>query len=133
MIKRYVQEPGTSEVYRLLRKGGEIVIAKIAYIEVYSAFSRRKRAGDLTEARFKQACRSFERDWPTFLTIGLNDEVLRVSKDLVIRYALRVYDAVHLASAKSLQQRLKSKIVFACADRRLLECAQTERFELLAV
>jgi len=65
--------------------------------------------------------------------VEVHNEVLHLSKDLIKKYPLRGFDALHLASAKSLRQQLKTSITFGGADQRLLESAKAEGFKLLAV
>jgi predicted nucleic acid-binding protein len=133
LIKRYIWESGSEQVRRVLRESGVIVTSKIAYAEVYAAFTRRMREGDLVPIRYRQVCRLFEREWRAYLIVEVHDEILHLSRDLIKRYPLRGFDALHLASAKSLGQQLRTTLTFGCADQRLLESAKAERFELLAV
>jgi predicted nucleic acid-binding protein len=132
LIKRYVWESGSEKVRPLFREN-VIGTSKIAYPEVYAAFTRRMREGHLVQMRYRQVCQLFEREWSAYLIIEVHDEVLRLSRDLIKKYPLRGFDALHLASAKSLGQQLKTSITFGCADQRLLESAKAEGFELLAV
>jgi len=133
LIKRYIWESGSEHVRQVFRENAVIVTSKIAYPEVYAAFTRRMREGHLVPIRYRQVCRLFEREWPAYLIIEVHDEVLRLSRDLIIKHPLRGFDALHLASAKSLWQHLKTPLTFVCADQRLLESAKAEGFKLLAV
>lgn len=133
LIKRYIWESGSEIVRRAFKENGMVMTSKIAYAEAYAAFTRRMREGDLARIQYAQVCRLFEREWPAFLTIELHDEVLRLSRDLIKKYPLRGFDALHLASAKSVWQHLREPMTFACADQCLLESAQAEGFRLLAV
>ena len=133
LIKRYIWESGSELVHQMVRKSTVLMTSKIAYAEAYAAFTRRMREGDLARIQYAQVCRLFEREWPAYLIIEVHDEVLRLSRDLIKKYPLRGFDALHLASAKSIRQHLKEPITFACADRCLLESAEAEGFRLLGV
>jgi len=133
LIKRYIWESGSEQVRHVFRENGVIVTSKIAYPEVYAAFTRRMREGHLVPIRYRQVCRLFEREWRAYLIVEVHDEVLHLSRDLIKKYPLRGFDALHLASAKSLGRQLRTTITFVCADQRLLESAKAEGFELLAV
>ena len=133
LIKRYVWEPGSEKVRHVFRENGVIGTSKIAYPEVYVAFTRRMREGHLVPIRYKQVCHLFEREWPAYLLVEVLDDVLHLSRDLIKKHPLRGFDAIHLASAKSLAQQLRTPLTFGCADQRLLESAKAEGFELLAV
>jgi predicted nucleic acid-binding protein len=133
LIKRYIWESGSEQVRQLFRDNVTIITSKIAYAETYAAFARRMREGHLARVRYGQVCRLFELEWPAYLIVEVRDEVLHLSRDLIKKYPLRGFDALHLASAKSLRQQLKTPITFGGADQRLLESAKAEGFKLLAV
>ena len=133
LIKRYIQESGTESILKLFENNHEILTSKIAYAEVYSALTRRMRERDLPKARYFEVCRLFEREWPAYIIIELNNDILHLTRDLIKKYPLRGFDAIHLASAKFIKKSLKTPMTFGCADHRLLQCAKKERFDLLSV
>ena len=133
LIKRYVWESGSEKVRHVFRGNSVIGTSKIAYPEVYAAFTRRMREGHLVPIRYKQVCQLFEREWSAYLIVEVHDEVLRLSRDLIKKYPLRGFDALHLASAKFIGQHLETPITFGGADQRLLESAEAEGFKLLSV
>ncbi len=133
LIKRYIWESGSEQVRQLFREKAVVATSKIAYPEVYAALTRRMRESHLTPARYRHVCQLFEREWPAYLIIEVHDEVLHLSRNLIKKYPLRGFDALHLASARSLWKHLSISITFVCADQRLLESAKSEGFKLLAV
>ena len=62
--------------------------------------------------------------------IDLNDEVIELAKNLVIRYPLRAYDAIQLASAigmhVSFDKHGLPSLTFISADNRSLNAADQE-------
>ena len=133
LIKRYIKEAGSEKVHSLFSSKINLVTSKIAYVEVYAAFTRRKREGDLPPTRYQKVCRLFEREWPAYLVIELHDDILRLSRDLIKKHPLRGFDAIHLASAKFIKQQIKKATTFVCADKRLLNSAKSEGFKLQGV
>lgn len=133
LIKRYIWELGSEHIHRVFSANDHIGTSKITYAEVYAALTRRKREGHLSQVRYSRVCRFFEREWPAYLITELHEEVLRLTRDLIKKYPLRAYDAVHLASAKFLKGYLKTPITFVCADQRLFQCAKAEGFQWLAM
>jgi len=59
--------------------------------------------------------------------------VLALAKVLLERYPLRALDAIHLASAISLQKGIQEPLQFAAADSRLLDAASAERLSPLNI
>jgi uncharacterized protein len=133
LIKRYIWESGSEIVQRLFKDPNPIAVSKIAYAEAYAALTRRWRDGHLKQVQYDQACRLFEREWPAYVIVEVEDDILRLARDLIRKYPLRGFDALHLASAKSLLKHLRAPVAFACADRRLLDSAEAEGFQLIAL
>ena len=133
LVKRFVTEVGSDRVERLIAEAAAVATAKIAYPEIYSGLTRKWREKDLSRSDYELACRQFEMDWESYVRIDLDDAILQISRDLIRRYPLRGFDAVHLASAAYLQKALGEPITFVAADKRLLEAAQKESLETVGV
>lgn len=133
LIKRFVEEKGSSLVQSMVDSGEAVATAKIAYAEVFSGLTRKSRAGDLTKLAYDLACRQFESDWNAYIRVELNDDVLMLARDLIRRHGLRGFDAIHLASAVSLEQAIGEEVTFAAADRRLLRAAAAEGLKAVNV
>lgn len=126
LIKLYVAEQGSAEVIALVRREGIPATATIAYAEVYSGLMRRRREGSLTVSQYAHLSGQFEQDWTTYVRVELQKNVLDLARDLLQRYALRAFDAVHAASALSLKTQLKENFALVAADGRLLRAAEAE-------
>jgi len=126
LVKRFVAEAGSDRVGRLIVEETSVATAKIAYAEIYSGLTRKWREEALSRSDYELACRQFEMDWGAYIRVDLYDEILNISRDLIQRYPLRGFDAVHLASAVYLQKALGEPISFVAADKRLLEAAHQE-------
>ncbi len=98
LVKRFVAEAGSDRVGRLIAEEASVATAKIAYPEIYSGLTRKRREKDLSRSDYELACRQFEMDWEAYIRVDLHDEILNISRDLIQRYPLRGFDAVHLAS-----------------------------------
>jgi len=133
LVKRFVEEEGSALVKELVEREGPAATSKIAYAEVYSAFYRRSRAGDLSKARCILAARQFETDWQAYLRIDLSEEILLLARDLIQRHPLRGFDALHVASAINLNSALGESVAFATADEQQLRAAAAEGLEILNV
>jgi predicted nucleic acid-binding protein len=126
LIKRFVEEKGSSLVQSMVGSGAAVAIAKIAYAEVFSGLTRKMREGNLAKVQYDLACRQFETDWQAYIRVELNDDLLFLARDLIRRHGLKGFDAVHLASALSLKNAIDEEVTFAAADRRLLRTAAAE-------
>ena len=133
LIKRFVAEPGSELVQKLVTREGPVAPAKIAYAEIYAALNRKKREGHLSTRDYRLVCEEFEDDWQAYVRVDLQDEILSLCRDLTEKHPLRGFDAVHLASALILQRDLGEKIAFTAADTRLLEVAAAEHLLFINV
>ena len=90
---------------------------------------RKKREADLSDPLLDKLLKSFHRDWNSFIRVEVTDELNRTIDGVVRTYPLRGFDAIHLASAKVIHERLPEDFVFACFDDRLSRAARSEGIE----
>lgn len=124
LIKKYILEKGTREVREFFAGRELLWTSKISLAEVWSAFARRRRGGDLTTTQYRAIVRSFERDWRRFAVVELSNEVLAMIRRIVEQHPLRAFDAVQLASVIWTKQNLGEPLVFVVADTPLLRAAE---------
>jgi predicted nucleic acid-binding protein len=125
LVKVYVQEPGTDDVRQLLADASVATTSVVAYAEVRAALARQRRTRALTPRGFTEAKRLFEQDWPMFVAVEANAALCRAAGTLAERYALRGFDAIHLASFQQVLERATDDDVeFSSADDRLTRAAR---------
>lgn len=108
LVKLYVEEVGSQDVRDLVAEGAVVTTSVVAYPEVRAALARLRRSGDLSPAKFAVAKRDFEAQWPAFLTLEVSAALGREAGELAERYALRGFDALHLASFAEIARRAGS-------------------------
>lgn len=74
---------------------------------------------------------SLDEDWERYLRIEVNEALLRTAAGVAETYRLRAYDAIHLASARTLRDHRGEPIAFASWDRDLDAAASRDGFRLL--
>jgi predicted nucleic acid-binding protein len=124
LAKRYVTEPGSQAVRRLLA-AGRISVARIVFAEVASALARAAREGVVTEDVRDRLLDQLEADVDTFDVVELRRPLVARTRALVVRHGLRGYDAVQLASAMTVADR-GGGIRFWSADAKLVQAARSE-------
>lgn len=105
LVKRYVAEPGSEQVRRLLRRRVEVAIARITEAEAYAAISRATRMNAITSDERDRAFEQLAEDLAEVRTVEIRRPVVLAVRDLVVRWPLRGYDAVQLACALRLQSQ----------------------------
>ena len=131
IIKRYIDEPGTSIVRSIYRKAytGDLKIAYSVWNigEVLGAFDRARRLGRITDDEYKLVKGRFLSETRRMVKLGIaiiqpiRLSILKNSWKLVEKYHIYVADALQIASAKNVGA---SK--FLTGDEELHEIALTE-------
>lgn len=98
LVKLYVEEAGSDDVRDLVAPATVVATSIVAYPETRAALARLRRGGDLSPSKFATAKRNFEAQWPAFLTLEVTAPIGREAGEFAERYALRGFDALHLAS-----------------------------------
>ena len=120
LVKLYVEEIGSDDVRELVAEAVVVSTSIVAYPETRAALARLRRRGDLSPAAFAAAKRSFERQWPAFLALDVTEPVGREAGELAERYALRGFDALHLASFAEIARKAgPAETRFSSFDDRL--------------
>jgi len=127
LVKRYVKEPGSDAMDRLLADHPYAATSRLAYPEILSALNRKHIAREFSARILGELIKAFESDWGKLFILEFDDELLPIIKKMIHRHAVRGADSVHIASAVWLRSVLKEDVVFACADARLLDAARAER------
>ena len=135
LVKLYVREPGSDRLLQIASNLSENRLAVLALspVEARSAIRRRERAGDIDARTVTLILDRLRQHLETiFIRQVLSDTVLDGALEMIDRYALRAYDAVHLAGCLALRTGAGMESpTFACADQQLLEAARSELLPVL--
>ncbi len=127
LIKLYVEEPGTPEVYLQLAAASLVCTSVIAYAEARSALARLCRDGLLSSEEHARTRTDLDEDWQRYLMIDVTPEVWRAAGDLAEKHALRGFDSIHLASFLHLVRTdLGEPVQFSSFDDRLKRASRNE-------
>ncbi len=131
IVKRYITESGSNWIQQLTAQSAnhQLFLARITWVEVLSALSRRQREGFIDRPALIHIKDVFQ------IHVDRQYEILELSRplteaagDLVMQYPLRAYDAIQLAAALQLKTTLNQAgspdPTFLTADNRLLAIAQ---------
>ena len=129
LVKLYVEEPASADVAGWVGSAEVTATSLIAYAEARAAFSRRFREHAYSSKDYKRLVSQFESDWKNFMAIHVTAELVRRAGDYAEKHGLRGFDAVHLASALTLSEKLASPVTFSCYDIRLQNASQREKLD----
>ncbi len=116
-------EEGREVVVEAVRGAEEVTTSTVAYAEFRAAFARKERDGGLDEEGHRRVVEAFDEEWRGFARLAVSNLVSYRAGVLAQRYALRGFDAIHLASATRLLERFQD-LRFLAFDDRLAEAAR---------
>ena len=124
LIKLYIQEDFSDAMKRLARSASAIAVCRIAWAEVMAALARRLRENP-ADAKVIEVIRARLRtDWPRYAIVEVTQPLVELAGEYADTFALRGYDSVQLAAARTLQQATDEELHFACFDTRLAQSAK---------
>ena len=126
LFKLYVEEEGSEDIAKMSRAADAISISRVGYAELRGSLARAQRAHRLTAAAYRDAVELFNGKWSTYAVREVTEPLVRLAGDLAAKHFLRGFDAIHLASAVTIQQELGEPITFSASDDRLMEAAEAE-------
>jgi len=131
LLKKYFRETGSDEVIARWKDATGIVTSSVAYAEALASIHRKKRDLKFNNDIFKKIIHLFRRDWNSLIRVDVTDELNDWIDKMVSHYPLRGFDAIHLASALIVHDRLPEKFLFACYDNNLLQAAHSAGLQTL--
>jgi predicted nucleic acid-binding protein len=133
IVKRYLREGGSRWIADLWSRtpGVSLFSAELVDVELVCALNRAERAGRIGLTRRNKSAALYLVEAGRVLNhMSVTAEILRLAHQLALRHPLRAYDAVHLAAALTLSERLLSMSLpapaFVSADDNLLAAACAE-------
>jgi predicted nucleic acid-binding protein len=133
IVKRYVAETGSVWLSAITNPvgGNRVYIARITFVEVVSAITRREKGGHISTNDADNARLLFEQDYLSeFRKVEISENLTSEAANLAKKYALRGYDAVQLAAVlETEKERLAlglSSLTLLSADTNLNNAAIAE-------
>ena len=131
LVKRYVDEPGSLEIRRLLRTR-RVTSSILLRLEVLSALRRCRDEAVLSARTFARLLRQVEADGASWQLVPVSDEIVVTARSRVLQQSLRTLDAIHLASAEALH-REGLRVPFVTADARQAGAGRAIGLDVVAV
>lgn len=124
LIKLYLSEPESDALLAEAAAASAVAVCRIAWAEAFAAMARRAREVPADAAVLDEARRRLQTHWPRYLVIEVTQQVVELAGDYADTFALRGYDSVQLAAARTAQEATSEELRFACFDARLRKAAK---------
>ncbi|MGH8246787.1 MAG: type II toxin-antitoxin system VapC family toxin [Gammaproteobacteria bacterium] len=124
LAKRYLMEARSAEVERVIVDAEQAGTAMISRAEVSAALAKAVRMNWVARDEAHKALADFQAQWTSLFRLHIRETTVERADGLAWKYALRGYDAVHLACAVLWQESVSSPVILATFDRPLWEAAR---------
>jgi predicted nucleic acid-binding protein len=125
LVKLYIAEDASREMRELAGRAAVVAVCRIAWAEMMAAVARRARESPGDAQTMETVRKRLSADWPHYAVVELTQAIVELAGDYADTFALRAYDSVQLAAARSLQEMAGEEVQFACFDTRLCKAART--------
>ncbi len=133
VVKRYITETGSVWLEATIdpAQGNRVYVARITFVEVISAVTRREKGNHISTTDADNARLQFEQDYLNeFRKVEISEKLINRAANLAKKYALRSYDAVQLAAALETQAKRAARgllpLTLLSADTDLNDAAIAE-------
>lgn len=126
LIKHYIQETDTDIVDEAWGSDSMAATSVVAYAETIATLSRKYRDKQLSELEYSNCLKQVNDDFSHFILVPIDNDLNKNIAQLVSKYPLKGFDAIHLASALILTQLSIPGVKFLCFDKQLSFAAQQE-------
>jgi uncharacterized protein len=99
-----ISEQGSDLVHELWSGAFRGASSVLVYTEGRAALAAARRRNRLTRRSHAEAVEAFDRTYEEVVAIGVDEQLTRTAGALASEFALRGYDAVHLATALSIAE-----------------------------
>jgi uncharacterized protein len=135
LVRRYDRiEPGSSRVRAICApaQGNTLLLARIASVEVASAFARRVRDRAIRAADRTRLWRLFRTHWrDQYRVVSLTEDAYVHAERLLFRSPIRTLDALHVGCALVVTARLPGvQIEFWTADKQQADAARSKQLSI---
>lgn len=100
-----IAEQGSDLVHELWSGAFRGASSVLVYTEGRAALASARRGSRLTERRYAEAVEGFNQSYEEVDAIGVDEQLTRTAGALAAEFALRGYDAVHLATALNIAEQ----------------------------
>lgn len=120
LIPLLVEEAGSQRAELLWNESERVVGTRLAYAEARAALALAKRIDRITASSLRAAVNGLEHLYAGMSIVEISEDIVHRAGTLAESYALRGYDAVHLAAAETLADE---DVVLVAGDERLCAAA----------
>jgi predicted nucleic acid-binding protein len=119
LMKLYAAELHSNWTRQQLSAASHCVVSQITWVEICAAFALKQRTQQATANEAKAALKRLHAEWAMYVHLGVDESLLSLAGELALRFGLRAFDSVQLASARQAHGQIGDAMAFCCFDKQL--------------
>jgi predicted nucleic acid-binding protein len=118
-MKLYASELHSEWTRQQVTSASHCVVSQVTWVEMCAAFGMKQRTQQDSASQAKASLKRMHAEWAMYVHLGLDEALLSLAGELALRFGLRAYDSVQLASAQQAFVQLGESMNFCCFDKQL--------------
>lgn len=131
LMKLYAAELHSDWMRQQVTAASHCVVSQITWVEMCAALALKQRTQQVRAGECESALKRLRAEWPMYVRTGLDVALFSSAGELALRFGLRAYDSVQLASAQQARAQLGDTMGFCCFDKQLNAAAKALGMSLL--
>ena len=132
LMKLFITEQHSARMQRESRASQRLMVSLLTWTEMLAALALKKRTAQIDALQMDRALQELESEWPRYHQISVDAELAAHAGQLALRFGLRAYDSIQLASAHRAHQQIGASLMFLCFDKQLNAAASHLGMQVLA-
>ena len=131
-MKLFVTEQHSNAIQKLASESARVIVSQLTWAEMCAGLALKQRTNQVDAQLATTALAQLRAEWPRYSRLGVDEELMIESGDLSLKFGLRAYDSVQLASAQRVHKQLGSNLTFCCFDKQLNAAASALNIQVMA-
>ena len=132
LMKLFVTEQHSNAMQKLATESARVIVSQLTWAEMCVGLALKQRTNQVDAQIAATALAQLRAEWQRYTRLGVDEELMIESGALSLKFGLRAYDSVQLASAQRVHKQLGSNLTFCCFDRQLNAAAAALGIQIMA-
>ncbi|MBC7608695.1 MAG: type II toxin-antitoxin system VapC family toxin [Polaromonas sp.] len=119
LMKLFVIEQHSRAVQAWASESTHLMVSQLTWAEMCAGLALKQRTNQVNAQIATTALDQLHKAWPNYSRLALDEDLMIEAGKLALRFGLRAYDSVQLASAQRVHRQLGENLTFCCFDKQL--------------
>ena len=131
LMKLFVAELHTEAMQNIAAESTRLVVSQLTWPEMCAGLGLKQRTNQVDTKIALTALERLSTEWPRYSRLAVDEDLMVGAGELALRFGLRAYDSVQLASAQRIHRLLGNNLIFCCFDKQLNAAAAALAINIL--